>query len=63
MCGFVLHRDGEEPRLMGSAVPLYPITLGTTALLGVDTCFKEFHLQETSKVISIGPAPEELTVN
>lgn len=63
MCGLVLHREGEEPKRMGSAVPMHPITLGASALLGVDTCFKEFHLQQTSEVTSIGPAPAELIGN
>ncbi len=60
MCGLTYHPEEKEPELLGSSVPLIPLEVGKSALLGVDTPSKDIFLIKTPIITSIGPAPVEL---
>ena len=56
MCGLTRHKEGEAPQLIGSSVPLLPLEVGKSALLGVDTQSKDQYILETQIITHIGPA-------
>ena len=60
MCELTLHRVYMEPRLLGSAIPLLPLEVGSRALLAIDTPSKEQEILEIPVVTQYGLAPSEL---
>jgi hypothetical protein len=59
MCGLTRRPREADPELLGSAVPLMPLEIGKSALLGLRSPSNDIYLLETPTIRIIGPAADE----